>query len=71
MHIHTQFTFPFPQEDENRVKQVEERRVIYVGRISEGTTKAELRTRFEKYGSIVDISVHFRERGYVCVHVFH
>lgn len=45
------------------MKQVEERRVIYIGRISEGTTKAELRTRFEKYGTIVDISVHFRERG--------
>lgn len=45
------------------MKQVEERRVIYIGRISEGTTKAELRARFEKYGTIVDISVHFRERG--------
>ena len=49
--------FFFPKEDENRVKQVEERRVIYIGRISEGTTKAELRARFEKYGTIVDISV--------------
>lgn len=45
------------------MKQVEERRVIYIGRISEGTTKAELRARFEKYGTIVDISVHFREHG--------
>ncbi|MPC31062.1 Peroxisome proliferator-activated receptor gamma coactivator 1-alpha [Portunus trituberculatus] len=58
-----QDTLAHPPEDENRVKQVEERRVIYIGRISEGTTKAELRTRFEKYGTIVDISVHFREHG--------
>lgn len=67
-----QFYLTFQQEDENRVKQVEERRVIYIGRISEGTTKAELRTRFEKYGTIVDISVHFREHGYVyaCYHSY-
>ncbi|XP_068200168.1 uncharacterized protein [Palaemon carinicauda] len=50
-------------EDKDRVKQVEERRVIYVGRITEGTTKAELRRRFQEFGTILDISVHFRERG--------
>lgn len=42
---------------------MEERRVIYIGRITEGTTKADLRRRFQKYGTIVDISVHFREHG--------
>lgn len=46
-----------------KLRQVEERRVIYVGRIDEGTTKAHLRARFEVFGPIVDISVHFRERG--------
>jgi len=51
----------FPSQE--KVRQVEERRVIYVGRIDEGTTKADLRTRFQQFGSIVDISVHFRERG--------
>lgn len=51
------------REDGDRLKQVEERRVIYVGRISDGTTKADLRHRFSKYGVIVDISVHFRDRG--------
>ncbi|XP_076039627.1 uncharacterized protein LOC143024626 isoform X2 [Oratosquilla oratoria] len=49
--------------DDDRIKQVEERRVVYIGRISEGTTKLDLRSRFEKYGPIVDISVHFREHG--------
>ena len=43
--------------------QVEERRVVYVGGIDEGTLKSDLRTRFEAFGPIVDISVHFRERG--------
>ena len=56
----------FTQDDNSfRAKQVEERKVVYVGRIEEGITKADLRTRFEKFGPISDISVHFRERGYV------
>jgi hypothetical protein len=51
--------------EREKQRQVEERRVIYVGRIEEGTSKAELRRRFEMFGPIVDISVHFREHGYV------
>jgi hypothetical protein len=51
--------------EREKQRQVEERRVIYVGRIEEGTSKAELRRRFEVFGRIVDISVHFREHGYV------
>ncbi|XP_042216282.1 uncharacterized protein LOC121862250 isoform X2 [Homarus americanus] len=54
---------PRRPEDEDRTRQVEERRVIYIGRISEGTTKGDLRRRFQKFGDIVDISVHFREHG--------
>lgn len=54
--------------EREKQRQVEERRVIYVGRIEEGTSKAELRRRFEMFGPIVDISVHFREHGYVSWH---
>lgn len=54
--------------EREKQRQVEERRVIYVGRIEEGTSKAELRRRFEMFGPIVDISVHFREHGYVLWH---
>ncbi|KAK7079683.1 hypothetical protein SK128_019517, partial [Halocaridina rubra] len=54
---------PYRREDDTRLKEVEERRVIYVGRISEGTTKIDLRRRFQKFGTILDISVHFRECG--------
>lgn len=51
--------------DREKQREVEERRVIYVGRLNEGITKADLRRRFEAFGPVVDISVHFRERGYV------
>ncbi|KYN34232.1 Peroxisome proliferator-activated receptor gamma coactivator-related protein 1 [Trachymyrmex septentrionalis] len=49
----------------NRKKQreIEERRVVYVGRIDEGITKSDLRKRFEIFGPVEDISVHFREHG--------
>ncbi|XP_031848169.1 uncharacterized protein LOC116433801 isoform X2 [Nomia melanderi] len=49
--------------DREKQRQVEERRVIYVGRLEEGITKADLRKRFEAFGPVVDISVHFREHG--------
>ncbi|KAG7200971.1 hypothetical protein KM043_003329 [Ampulex compressa] len=49
--------------DREKQRQVEERRVIYVGRLDEGITKADLRRRFEVFGPVVDISVHFREHG--------
>jgi len=52
-----------PPVPEEKNRQVEERRVIYVGRIEEGISKADLRLRFQQFGPIVDISVHFRERG--------
>merc|ERR1711899_132597 len=44
-------------------RQVEGRRVVYVGRIAEGTTRAEIRQRFEVFGPIEEISIHFRDRG--------
>ncbi|KAK6621983.1 hypothetical protein RUM44_001790 [Polyplax serrata] len=44
-------------------RQIEERRVIYVGRIEEGMTNAKLRKRFSVFGPIIDISLHFREYG--------
>lgn len=34
-----------------------------MGKIAEGTTRADLRKRFEVFGPIVEISVHFRDRG--------
>ncbi|CAD1469478.1 unnamed protein product [Heterotrigona itama] len=42
--------------DREKRKRVEERRVIYVGRLDEGITKADLRARFETFGPVVDIN---------------
>uniref|UniRef100_A0A3B4CCY4 RRM domain-containing protein n=2 Tax=Pygocentrus nattereri TaxID=42514 RepID=A0A3B4CCY4_PYGNA len=44
-------------------KAIEERRVVYVGRIHGGMTRKELRERFSYFGEIEDCTVHFREQG--------
>ena len=49
---------------QEKQRQGEERRVVYVGKISEGTTRADIRKRFEVFGPVDEISVHFRDRGY-------
>ena len=46
-----------------RQKQIEERMVVYVGKISESSSRAQLRARFEAFGPIEEISVHFRDKG--------
>ncbi|XP_025072908.1 protein PF14_0175-like [Pogonomyrmex barbatus] len=61
---------PYNGYNEDKQRQVEERRVVYVGQIAEGITKADLRRRFEVFGPVVDISIHFRERGYVSLIIF-
>ncbi|KAH8295197.1 hypothetical protein KR018_008458 [Drosophila ironensis] len=42
---------------------VEERRIVYVGRIEQETTKEILRRKFLPYGSIKQITIHFKENG--------
>lgn len=44
-------------------KQIEERRVVYVGKLPEGLKVNDLRECFTKFGPIQDISIHFRESG--------
>lgn len=51
------------RQQQEKQRQVEERRVVYVGRISEGTLKDDLRKRFEVFGPVVEISLHFRDHG--------
>lgn len=51
------------QMDPEKLRQVEERRVIYVGRLLPGTTKNDLKRRFSKFGPIIETSVHFRDKG--------
>ena len=51
------------QRRQETSRQVEERRIVYVGKILEGTTRADIRKRFEVFGPIDEISVHYRDHG--------
>lgn len=51
----TNKTFLFPA--------VEERRIVYVGRIEEETTKEDLKRKFLAYGSIKQITIHYKDNG--------
>lgn len=42
---------------------VEERRIVYVGRIEQETTKDMLRRKFLQYGTIKQISIHYKDTG--------
>ncbi|XP_028983435.1 peroxisome proliferator-activated receptor gamma coactivator-related protein 1 [Betta splendens] len=44
-------------------KAIEERRVVYVGRIRGSMTQKELRERFSLFGEIEDCTLHFRDQG--------
>uniref|UniRef100_UPI00358FA790 peroxisome proliferator-activated receptor gamma coactivator-related protein 1-like isoform X2 n=1 Tax=Myxine glutinosa TaxID=7769 RepID=UPI00358FA790 len=42
-------------------KAIDERRVVYIGKILDGTTTMDLRQRFQVFGEVENCSVHFRE----------
>ncbi|KAK3595869.1 hypothetical protein CHS0354_014692 [Potamilus streckersoni] len=42
---------------------IEERRIIYIGRLPDDYTRRQLRKRFERFGEIEDTRVHMREHG--------
>lgn len=46
--------------DRERIREIEERRVIYIGKLNSRTTKEDLRHRFETFGIITSVSVHHR-----------
>lgn len=56
-------SFPYHEKSREKMKQLEERRVVYVGNIPKGTTRAQLLERFGKFGPIQEISLHFKEHG--------
>ncbi|KAL1005518.1 hypothetical protein UPYG_G00060100 [Umbra pygmaea] len=52
------------QEVRNKkLKAIDERRVVYVGRIRRSMTHAELRERFSLFGEVEECTLHFRDRG--------
>ncbi|XP_056638669.1 uncharacterized protein LOC130446414 isoform X4 [Diorhabda sublineata] len=55
----------YSRREKERLKEVEERRVIYVGRVTSGTTKDDLRKRFQRFGPITNISLHSRSHSYL------
>ncbi|XP_056136287.1 peroxisome proliferator-activated receptor gamma coactivator-related protein 1-like isoform X2 [Lampris incognitus] len=46
-----------------KLKAIEERRVVYVGRIQRHMTHKELKERFSLFGEVECVSLHFRDRG--------
>ncbi|KAG9341050.1 hypothetical protein JZ751_019804 [Albula glossodonta] len=44
-------------------KAIEERRVVYVGRIRGGMSRSELKERFSLFGEIEECTLHFRDHG--------
>ncbi|XP_005105233.2 platelet binding protein GspB [Aplysia californica] len=51
------------EREEEKIRAMEERRVVYVGKIPEGFTKRQLHKRFERFGEIKEVKVNFREHG--------
>ncbi|XP_039191846.1 peroxisome proliferator-activated receptor gamma coactivator 1-alpha isoform X2 [Crotalus tigris] len=51
------------QRERERQKAVEERRVIYIGRIGPGFTRRQLRDRFEVFGEIEDCTMNLQDDG--------
>ncbi|XP_061844311.1 uncharacterized protein [Nerophis lumbriciformis] len=46
-----------------KLKAIDERRVVYIGRIRRSMTHDELRERFSQFGEVECVSLHFRNKG--------
>ncbi|KAJ7375578.1 nuclear receptor transcription coactivator [Desmophyllum pertusum] len=53
--------FKFDHHIKNTAK--EERRIVYIGKISNKTTEDDVRRRFRPFGPIEKVPVHFRDKG--------
>lgn len=51
------------EREERKQQQIEERRIIYVGKVPNDYTRKKLHTRFQRFGEIEEVSLHFREHG--------
>ncbi|KAM4033731.1 peroxisome proliferator-activated receptor gamma coactivator-related protein 1 [Anomaloglossus baeobatrachus] len=47
----------------HKERAIEERRVVYIGKINSLMTRSELRRRFSVFGDIEECTIHFREEG--------
>ncbi|KAM9323748.1 peroxisome proliferator-activated receptor gamma coactivator-related protein 1 [Gastrophryne carolinensis] len=53
----------YRQKMYHKERAIEERRVVYIGKINSQMTRTELRRRFSVFGDIEECTVHFREHG--------
>ncbi|KAF7230364.1 transcript variant X1 [Nothobranchius furzeri] len=51
------------QREQQRQKAIEERRVVYVGRLRSDCSRTELKRRFEVFGEIEECAVNLRDDG--------
>ncbi|MEE6486138.1 hypothetical protein FKM82_014519 [Ascaphus truei] len=47
----------------HKERAIEERRVVYIGKINSRMTKSELKRRFSVFGDIEECNIHLREEG--------
>ncbi len=52
-----------PKPSINLKQDIEQRKIIYVGKIPDGTTKTDIRHWFGRFGAIKEVSIHFRDYG--------
>ncbi|OCT71698.1 peroxisome proliferator-activated receptor gamma coactivator-related protein 1 [Xenopus laevis] len=51
------------QKIQHKERAIEERRVVYIGKINSLMTRSELKSRFSVFGEIEECTIHFREEG--------
>ncbi|CAB3258515.1 unnamed protein product [Arctia plantaginis] len=53
----------YSSEDRESNTPVEERRIVFVGRLEKNITKAHLRNLFSKFGAVMEVRLHSKEDG--------
>ncbi|XP_061087318.1 peroxisome proliferator-activated receptor gamma coactivator-related protein 1 [Conger conger] len=62
-HYNPRECYQWQDVKDRKEKAIEERRVVYVGKIRGGMTRKELKERFSQYGEIEECTLHFRDFG--------
>ncbi|CAH4035315.1 unnamed protein product [Pieris brassicae] len=59
----TAFRNSYSSEDRESNTPVEERRIVFVGRLEQDITKSLLRSQFSKFGPVTEVRLHSKEDG--------
>ncbi|CAK1540951.1 unnamed protein product [Leptosia nina] len=57
------FRKSYSSEDRESNTPVEERRIVFVGKLEQDITKASLRSQFTKFGPVTEVRLHSKEDG--------